>query len=68
MRNTDALLSDIKESGLEINVYKSKYIVKYRDHNAGENHGIKNKNISNEILKLLKYLETNLTSQNCTQK
>ena len=46
MKNTYALLRDIKESGLGINVYNSKYIIMYRDHNAGQNDGIKIDNIS----------------------
>jgi len=35
MRNTDALLGVIKESGLDVEAYKSKYIIMYRDQNAG---------------------------------
>jgi hypothetical protein len=50
MKNTDAFLRNIKESGLEIHAYKSKYIMKYRDHNAGQNCGIKTDNIFFEIL------------------
>ena len=68
MKNTDFLLRDFKESGLEISAYNSKYIIMYRYQNAGQNHGIKTDTISFEILKQLKYIETNLTNQNCTQK
>ena len=35
MRNTDALLGVIKESGLDVEADKSKYIIMYRDQNAG---------------------------------
>ena len=46
MKNRYAFLRDIKESGLGINVYNSKYIIMYRDHNAGQNDGIEIDNIS----------------------
>jgi hypothetical protein len=51
IKNTHAFLRDIKESGLEINAYNSKYIIMYRDHNAGQNDGIEIDNISFKILK-----------------
>jgi hypothetical protein len=50
MRNTDALLGDIKETGLDVEAYKSKYIIVYRDQNAGQSHGTKIGNTSFAIL------------------
>jgi predicted RNA-binding protein YlxR (DUF448 family) len=57
-----------KESGLEVNVDKTKYMVMYLDQNAGRSHSIKNDNNCFEMAKELKYLERNLTNQNSIQK
>jgi hypothetical protein len=51
MRNTDALLDDIKENGLYVKACKYKYVIMYHDQNAEQNHGIKNDIRSFVILK-----------------
>jgi hypothetical protein len=38
--NTDTLLFASKESGLEVNADKTKYLIMSRDQNAGRNHGM----------------------------
>jgi hypothetical protein len=40
-KNTEALVVTSKEIGLEVNAEKTKYKVKSRDQNAGQNHNIK---------------------------
>jgi hypothetical protein len=50
MKNTDALLSDIKESGLEINACKFNYIIINCDPNSGRNRGTKAESSSFVIL------------------
>jgi hypothetical protein len=40
-KNTEALTVASKEIGLEVNAEKTKYMVKSRDQNAGQNHSIK---------------------------
>ena len=39
--DTYALLVGSKQIGLEVNADKTKYIVRYREQNAGRNHNIK---------------------------
>jgi len=56
---TEALVVASKESGLEINANKSKYIVMSRDQNAGRIQNIKIDNSSFERVEDLKYLRTN---------
>jgi len=51
MRNTVAVWGIIKESVLNVKAYKSKYIIMYRNQNAGLNHGIKTDNSSFSMLK-----------------
>jgi hypothetical protein len=46
--NTVVLVIASKEIGLEVNAKRSKYMVMYRDQNAGQN---KNMRISNNLLK-----------------
>ena len=62
--NTESLLLASKESGLEVNADKTKYMVMSRDQKAGPSHYMKTENTSFERVKALKYLETNLTNQN----
>ena len=40
-KKTKALVVASKKSGLEINVDKTKYMVMFRDQNAGRSHNIK---------------------------
>jgi len=62
--NAEALVMDSKESGLEGNAVKTKYIVMSRDQNAGRRHSIKIDNSSFERAEEFKYLGTSLTNQN----
>ena len=50
-----------KESGLEINTEKTKYMVMSRDQNAGQNNNIKIDDKSVEMVERYKYLGTILT-------
>ena len=47
-KNTEALVVASKETGLEVNANKTKYMVMSRDQNAGRSHNIKNDNSSFE--------------------
>jgi hypothetical protein len=40
-KNTEALIVEGKEPGLEVNAEKTKYMVMSRDQNVGQNHDIK---------------------------
>ena len=57
-----------KETGLEVNAGKSKYIAMYRDQNEGRGHNIKIGNSSFEMVEEFKYLGTTLTNQNSIQE
>jgi len=57
-----------KEIGLEVNADKTKYVVMFRNQNAGRSHSIKYDNSSFERVKEFKYLGTTLTNQNSTQE
>jgi len=57
-----------KETGLELNADKTKYMVMSRDQNAGRSQSIKTDNSSFERLEEFKYLGTTLTDQNSIQK
>jgi hypothetical protein len=46
--NTEALVVATKETGLEVNADKTKYIVMSRDRNAGRGHSVKTDNSSVE--------------------
>jgi hypothetical protein len=47
-KNAESLLFSRKEIGLEVNADKNKYMVIYRDHNAGQSHNRKIYNCSFE--------------------
>jgi hypothetical protein len=47
-KNTEALLVASKETGMELNIDITKYMVMYQDQNAGRSHDI---NIDNSFLK-----------------
>jgi hypothetical protein len=53
-----------KEVGLEVKAEKTKYMVMYRNQNAGQNHNIKADNKSFERVEEFKYLGTTLTNRN----
>jgi len=57
-----------KETGLELNADKTKYMVMSRDRNAGRSHSIKTDNSCFERLEEFKYLGTTLTDPNSIQK
>jgi hypothetical protein len=52
-----------KETGVEENANKTKYMVMSQDQHAGQNHNIKIVNKSFERVEKFKYLGTTLTSQ-----
>jgi len=66
--NTEALVVASKETGLEVNADKTKYMIMSRDQNMGQSHNIKIDNISLVTLEELKYLKTTLTYQNSLQE
>jgi len=59
-----ALIAASKEIGLDVNAYKTKYMIMSRDWNGGPSHNIKNDNSSFEMVKESKYL----TNQNSFQE
>jgi hypothetical protein len=72
-KNTEALLVCSKETPLEVNVDKSKYMVMSRDHNAGRRHNTKTDNDFFESVEDFIYLETTylgttLTNQKAIQE
>ena len=56
-----------KESGLEVNADKTKYVVMSRDQNAGRSHNMKIDYRSVEMVEEFKCLGTTLTNQNSVQ-
>jgi hypothetical protein len=66
--NAEALVAATKESGLEVNADKSKYMVMSRDRNAGRGHSVKIDNSSIERVEVFKYLGKTLTAQNSIQE
>jgi hypothetical protein len=67
-RNAEVLVGASKETGLEVTVDKNKYMVMFRDQNAGRSHTIKTENKSFERVEQFKYLGTTLTNENTIQK
>jgi hypothetical protein len=66
--NEEALVVDTTEIGLEVNAYKTKYMVMSRDRNAGLGHSVKIDNSSIESVEELKYQGATLTDQNSIQE
>jgi hypothetical protein len=62
--NVEALVVAAKETGLEVNADKTKYMVMSRDQNAGRTHSMKIDNSSFERVDEFKYFGTTLTNQN----
>ena len=56
--NTEALIVSRKETGLEVNTDKAKYMVMSPDENAGPSHNMKIHNRSFEMVKEFKYVGT----------
>ena len=67
-KNSNDLVFASKETWLEGNADKTKYMVMSRDQNAGRNHNIKIDNGSLRRVEEFRYLLTNLTDQNSIQE
>jgi hypothetical protein len=67
-KNAESLVAAAKEIGLEVNAYKTKYMVMSRYQNAGRNFSMKIDNSSFERVEEFKYLGTTLTNQNSIQE
>jgi hypothetical protein len=63
-KNGEDLVISSKETGLEVNAEKTKYMVMSQNQNAGQNHNIKTDNKSFERVKEFKYLGATLMNQN----
>ena len=66
--NAEALVVATKETRLEVNADKAKYMVMSGDRNAGRGHSVKIDNSSIERAEEFKYLGTTLTDQNSIQE
>jgi hypothetical protein len=66
--NAEALVAATKEIGLEVNAYKTKYMIMPRDQNVGQCHSMNTDNSSIERVEEFKYLGTTLTIQNSIQE
>jgi len=62
--NAEALVAATREIGLEVSADKTKYMVRSRDQNAGQNHSVRIDNSTFERVEEFKYLGTILTNQN----
>ena len=63
-KNTEASVIASKQTALEVNDWKTKYMVMSWDQNAGQNINIHMGNKSFETAEQFKYLATNLMNQN----
>jgi len=66
--NTEILVVASNEIGLAVNADTTKYMVVYRDQNAGRNHNIKIENNSFERVEQFKYFGISLTYRNSFQE
>ena len=66
--NAAALTVASKETGLEVNADKTKYMVMSRDQNVGQSHSTKIDNSSFERVEEFKYLETTSTNLSSIQE
>ena len=66
--NTETLVVVSKQTGLEVNADKTKYMVMSRDQNAGQSHSMKTDKSSFERVELIKYLRKTFTNQNYVQE
>jgi len=62
--NGEALVAGTRETGLEVSADKTKYMVRSRDQNAGQNHSVRIDNSTFERVEEFKYAGTTLTIQN----
>jgi len=67
-KNTDVLVVASKETGLEVIVDKTKYMVMSQNETVGQSHNIRIDNKSFERVEQLKYFGTTLMYQNSTQE
>ena len=67
-KNVETLVAASKETGLEVNADKTKYMVMSSDQNAGQHHDIKINNSSSERVEEFKYVGTTLMNQNSIQE
>ena len=63
-KNAEALVDSSKETGLEVNADKTKYMVMSGDQNRGQSHSMKTDNSCFERAGQFKYLGTTLTCKN----
>ena len=66
-KNAEAVVAATKEIGLEVNAHKTKYVIVFRDQNAGRIHSMKMDNSPIERGEEFRYLGTTLTNQNSIQ-
>ena len=66
--NAEALVIATKETGLEVNADKTKYMVMSQEQTAGLSHTMKVDNSSIERVEEFKYFGTMLTNQNSIQE
>ena len=67
-KNAEALVAATKETGLEVNAHKTKYMAMFRDQNAGRIHSMMMDNSPIERVEEFRYLGTTLTNQNFIQE
>jgi len=63
-KNKEALVVSSKQTGIEVNAEKTKYMIMSRDKYPGQNHNIKIQNKAFKRVEQFIYLETILTNQN----
>ena len=66
--SAESLVAATKETGLEVNADKTKYMTVSRDQNAGRIHSMEIDNSSIERVEEFKYLRTRLRNQNSIQE
>ena len=67
-KNAEALVAATKETGLEENANKTKYMIMSGDQNAGRGHSMKIDNSPIDRVEEFKYLGTTLTNKNSIQE
>ena len=68
VKNKEALVVASKETGIEVNTDKTKYMVMSRDQNAGRSRSMNNDDSSCERVVPFKYLDTTLTYRSSIQE
>jgi hypothetical protein len=66
--NAEALVVASKETGLEVNADRTKYMVMSLDQRAGQSHNVNTDNSSFQRVEEFKYLGTTLTNQTSIQE